>query len=116
MTMTASMRAALAAAILIGTLGPAQAAKSQAQLEIEEYYQGVRSLYREAAKLLGAAQGYDERKPIISVQRACATSLGGLRKALDSSVGAPARAVVLVDEARSLHSVCEQRIQALRKS
>ena len=111
-----TFRAILAAIFLVSAIGTAQAAKSQAVTEIEGYYQGVRSLYKEAAIMLGAAQGYAARKPIISVQRACATSLGGLRKVLDSGNASPATAAGLLPDARALHQSCERELRGLQQS
>jgi len=50
---------------------------------VREYYQGVRQLYREAARMLGAAVGPEARAPIISLQRHCSRSLGGIKEKLN---------------------------------
>lgn len=50
---------------------------------VREYYQGVRQLYREAARMLGAAIGAEARAPIIRLQRKCSRSLGGIKEKLN---------------------------------
>lgn len=94
-----------------------QAADNSATQQIEEYYQGVRDMYREAAKLLGAAQGYDERKPIIRLQRVCSTSLGQLREALNlSKVRTESDSFQLVAQARQMHRSCQSTLENVKKS
>lgn len=94
-----------------------QAAENSNTKQIEEYYQGVRSIYREAAKMLGAAQGYDQRKPIIRLQRVCSTSLGQLREALNlAKARSESASFRLVAQAKQMHNSCQSSLENAKKS
>ena len=79
---------------------------------VRSMYQEVRAIYREAARMLSGAKGYDQRKPIIVLQRHCSKSLGrlsGKLKAITLRRADPA----IVAAAKRDHGNCRKRFDKL---
>ncbi len=67
---------------------------------VDSYYSDVKGAYKQAAKMMGRAKTDEKKKQVISLQRTCSTSLGGLRK--ESKKGAKGNLV----KAQKLHATC----------
>ncbi|MBL8669687.1 MAG: hypothetical protein JNK11_03470 [Alphaproteobacteria bacterium] len=78
------------------------------------YLEAVRNIYRETARMLGAAQG-DERHALITLQNHCSRSLGRLREMLNQAELKPVpNGATVVGNARQIYEECKTRYEGHR--
>lgn len=73
------LRVAIVAGATVAMSATASFAAQQPQ-SVEGYYSDVKGAYKQAAKMMGRAKTAEKKKQVISLQRTCSTSLGGIKK------------------------------------
>lgn len=82
---------------------------------IQEYYDGVKKMFRQSAKMLGSAKKTDQRMRLINLQNHCSRSLGRLREILNEyETATPDRHMTLEMWAKEPYDKCRAKFEAFR--